>query len=92
MILITDYVSKMKSSTETIIAAMRILAADIQSPDGVANLAIAEAADRLESQAKRIETLQNGLEAIVKHQKLIGAGITGYSTTMLLAERALNYE
>lgn len=37
-----------KSSTETLIAAMRILARDIQSGDGVANAAIAEAVDRLE--------------------------------------------
>jgi hypothetical protein len=37
-----------KSSTETLIVAMRILARDIQSGDGVANAAIAEAADRLE--------------------------------------------
>ena len=37
-----------KSSTETLVAAMRILARDIQSGDGVANAAIAEAADRLE--------------------------------------------
>ena len=37
-----------KSSTETLIAAMRVLARDIQSGDGVANMAIAEAADRLE--------------------------------------------
>ena len=36
-----------KSSTETLIAAMRILARDIESGDGVANVAIAEAADRL---------------------------------------------
>ena len=37
----------MRSSTETLIAAMRILAAEIQSPDGVANAAIREAAERL---------------------------------------------
>ena len=36
-----------KSSTETLIAAVRILARDIESGDGVANAAIAEAADRL---------------------------------------------
>jgi hypothetical protein len=47
----------MKSSTETLIEAMRILARDIESGDGVANAAIAEAAERLqelhaESQAK----------------------------------------
>ena len=38
----------MATSTATLIAAMRVLANDIQSDDGVANLAIAEAADRLE--------------------------------------------
>jgi hypothetical protein len=38
----------MRSSTETIIGALRILANEIQSEDGVANAAIAEAADRME--------------------------------------------
>jgi len=38
----------MRSKTETIIGALRVLANDIQSGDGVANLAIAEAADRME--------------------------------------------
>ena len=38
----------MKSKTETIIKAMRILSAEIHSDDGVANAAIAEAADRLD--------------------------------------------
>ena len=38
----------MRSTTPTIIAAMRILAADIQCDDGIANGAIHEAADRLE--------------------------------------------
>jgi len=38
----------MKTSTETLIEALRILAKDIQSDDGVANAVIAEAADRLE--------------------------------------------
>ena len=38
----------MRSKTETIIGALRVLAQDIQSGDGVANLAIAEAADRME--------------------------------------------
>jgi len=38
----------MRSKTETIISALRVLANDIQSGDGVANLAIAEAADRME--------------------------------------------
>jgi len=38
----------MRSKTETIIGALRVLANDIQSGDGVANAAIAEAADRME--------------------------------------------
>lgn len=38
----------MTTSTATLIKAMRVLANDIQSEDGVANMAIAEAADRLE--------------------------------------------
>lgn len=38
----------MRTETETIIGALRILAQDIQSGDGVANAAIAEAADRME--------------------------------------------
>ena len=37
----------MKSSTESLIKALRILAVDIQSEDGVANACIAEAAERL---------------------------------------------
>jgi hypothetical protein len=37
----------MKSSTVTLIKALEILSKEIQSEDGVANAAIAEAADRL---------------------------------------------
>lgn len=37
-----------RSSTETLIEALRILARDIESQDGVANAAIAEAAERLD--------------------------------------------
>ncbi len=33
----------------TLVAALRILARDIQSEDGIANAAIAEAADRIEA-------------------------------------------
>lgn len=43
-----------RSSTQTIITAMRILAEDIQSEDGVANAAIREAADRLEELASEL--------------------------------------
>ena len=37
-----------RTSTPTLIAAMRALARDIDSPDGVANAAILEAAERME--------------------------------------------
>ena len=47
----------MKTNTKTLIKALRILAEDIQSDDGVANACIAEAADRLEEQREIIETL-----------------------------------
>jgi HAMP domain-containing protein len=46
------------TTTETLVAAMRALANDIQSEDGVANAAIAEAAQRLEEQQDRIKRLE----------------------------------
>jgi uncharacterized protein Yka (UPF0111/DUF47 family) len=49
----------MRSSTETLIKAMRILSQDIQSDDGVVNAAIAEAAERLEEQQERIKKLES---------------------------------
>ena len=39
--------NSMRTDTETLIAAMRILSQDVESNDGVANAAIAEAADRM---------------------------------------------
>ena len=44
-----------KSKVTTLIAAMRILANDIQSDDGVANAAIAEAGDCLEEMQRDLE-------------------------------------
>ena len=44
-----------RSSTETLITALRVLARDIQSDDGVANAAIAEAADRMEEMQRQLE-------------------------------------
>ena len=54
------------TETKTIIEALRILARDIQSEDGVANAAIAEAADRLEELARdkhRVDGFANWLTA-----------------------------
>lgn len=53
----------MKTDTTTLISAMRVLANDIQSADGVANAAIAEAADRLEMLQKEMERLQADVQA-----------------------------
>ena len=54
----------MRTSTETLIAAMRILSQDIQSDDGIANAAIAEAAQRLEGQRERITRLERENDAL----------------------------
>lgn len=51
-----------QTSTKTLVSALRILAQDIQSDDGVANAAIAEAADRLEFQDIQIRNLLTLLE------------------------------
>ena len=52
----------MKTDTLILIKAMRRLADDIQSDDGVANAAIAEAADRLEE--LRSKVLDDGLTIV----------------------------
>lgn len=44
-----------RARTTTIIKAMRILAAEIQSEDGIANAAILEAADRMQELVKLLE-------------------------------------
>lgn len=44
----------MRTDDQTLISALRILARDIESTDGVANAAIAEAADRLEHYAMHL--------------------------------------
>ena len=53
------------SSTETLILALRVRAQDIDTEDGVANAAIAEAADRLEEQHRQICNL---LALLEEHQ------------------------
>jgi len=53
-----------KTSTETLIAAMRILSQDIQSEDGAANAAVAEAGERLAEQHMRIAKLEQENDAL----------------------------
>lgn len=56
----------MRTSTQTLAAALDILAHDIQSDDGVANAAIAEAAARLREQDAMIIDCQQRLDAATK--------------------------
>ena len=51
----------MNTPTEKLVMALRVLANDIQSDDGVANAAIYEAAQRLEEQNQRIKRLEEQL-------------------------------
>jgi hypothetical protein len=53
-----------KTSTETLIAAMHILATEIQSDDGAANAAVAEAGERLAEQHMRITQLERENDAL----------------------------
>lgn len=63
------------ASTEAIIKAMRALAQNIQTEDGVANAAIRQAAERLEEQEAHIGELKEGFSAVVcEHSQLIEEG------------------
>ncbi len=52
----------MRTDTAILASALRILANDIESPDGVANAAILEAAERLEELAKANTELRAALD------------------------------
>ena len=54
----------MRTSTETLIKAMRILLTDIQSEYGISSAAIYEAAQRLEEQQDRITQLERENDAM----------------------------
>ena len=53
-----------RAKTGTIIEAMRILAEDIQSEDGIANAAIREAADRLHEMNAETERLGRNIDML----------------------------
>lgn len=57
------------SSTETLIESLLILSRTIQSDDGVANAAIAEAAQQLKEQQERINLLESRLATRWKSMK-----------------------
>jgi hypothetical protein len=54
----------MKTQTDVLIAAMRILARDVESGDGVANAAIAEAADRLKELDAKLKQTHDDYQLI----------------------------
>jgi hypothetical protein len=71
----------MRSETRTIISAMRILSVEIQSGDGIANAAIAEAANRLEELDAAIrETIEENLHLA-----------DGENCTLIKLKRAISY-
>ena len=59
------------TDTKTIIEALRVLARDIQSQDGVANAAIAEAADRLQKQQRKIRNQRREIESLSKDKRRV---------------------
>ena len=80
----------MRTETETIIEALRILAGDIFSKDGIANLAIAEAADRMEELSDELLFQKRLAEKYVEAGKIcakiyIARNITNSEESMLSA-------
>ena len=54
------------TETKVLHDALRVLARDIVSEDGAANVAIAEAADRLSEQATEIERLRQDISRLIE--------------------------
>ena len=73
----------MKTPTQPLAAALRQLANDIQSPDGVANAAIAEAAERLEELMSQNYECKFFIENVMAS---IGAGATLSEVTDMLCD------
>jgi hypothetical protein len=69
-----------RTSTETLIAAMHILATEIQSDDGAANAAVAEAAERLAEQHMRINQLEQENDAMRADLLLWNKAGIGFTT------------
>lgn len=53
-----------KTSTPTLISALRILASEVESNDGVANMTIAEGADRIEELCAELAALRRDKERL----------------------------
>lgn len=58
----------MKTSTKNLAAALRVLAVEIQSPDGIANSVIVEVAERLEEQEALSRNLYEFMHEATRHR------------------------
>lgn len=63
----------MKTTDETLVSALRVLSRDVQCEDGVANAAIAEAADRIEALSSSIELIRDAV--LNERHQLAEAGL-----------------
>lgn len=61
----------MKSNIDTLIGALRILAEDIQSDDGIANAVVSEAADRLQELQTQLQESQDYADRLVAHKNML---------------------
>jgi predicted transcriptional regulator len=79
----------MRSSTKTIIEALRILANEIQSEDGVVNATIAEAANRLD-EMHISESMKEYLDSERATQDALLKRLEETQERMITAERICN--
>ncbi len=56
----------MKTETDVLIEALRVLSREIESEDGVANLCLAEAADRMEE----LQNIVKGFDKLLRTKAL----------------------
>ena len=78
----------MKPETRVISAAMYDLAESIQSDDGVANAACAQAAERLDLQTIRIRQLETAIRETIEENLHLADGDV---CTLIKLKRAINY-
>ncbi len=78
----------MKPETKIISAAMYDLAETIQSGDGVANAACAQAAERLDLQTIRIRQLETAIREVIEDNLHLADGEV---CTLIKLKRAIGY-
>lgn len=78
-----------RTSDETLVAAMRVLARDIQCEDGVANAAISEAADRIESLVVEVKAMNEYYDNAMRDDCGIG-GAEKHCTCVPLLKREID--